>query len=93
MMTRSLIKRLWKLPIPEYDGEQKLNSMIATTGATAAPGASKKLEELRAQRDNQLTVIVARRELRVWLRNSLKSKVVEDTVTKNTRDRTTFRIF
>ena len=80
--TRHLHKHLWKLPIPEYDGEKKLHSEIAAAGATAAAEASRKLEELRVQRDNQITVIVARRELRAWLRNSPEGKAVEDTVKK-----------
>ena len=77
-----LHNHLRKLPIPEYDGEQKLHSTIAAAGATAAAGASKKLEELRAQRGNQLTVIVARRELRAWLRKSPEGIAVEDAVKK-----------
>ena len=79
---RHLHKHLWKLPIPEYDKEKKLHSTIAAAGATAAAGASKKLEELRTQRGNQLTVIVARRELRAWLRKSPESIAVEDAVKK-----------
>ena len=80
--TRHLHKHLWKLPIPEYHKEEELHSTIAAAGATAAAGASKKLEELRAQRDNQLTVKVARRELRAWLRKSPEGIAVEDAVKK-----------
>ena len=79
---RHLHKHLWKLPIPEYDKEKKLHSTIAAAGATAAAGASKKFEELRAQRGNQLTAIVARRELRAWLRKSPEGIAVEDAVKK-----------
>ena len=90
---RHLHKHLWKLPIPEYDGEQKLHSTIAAAGATAAAGASKKLEELRAQRGNQLTVIVARRELRAWLRKSPAGHSCRGRGQEIIRSRITFWIF
>ena len=46
---------------------------------TAAAGASKQLERLRQERD-RVTVTIARRELRKWLRASDEGKAVEDVV-------------
>ena len=77
---RHLQKHLWKLPIPEYDDGQSLHRDIADAGAAAALGASERLAELRAQRGDQLTVTVARRELRQWLRQSAEGRAVEDAV-------------
>ena len=54
---RHLHKHLWKLPIPRFDPAQELHVTIAEAGATAAAGAGKKLEELREQRGDKLTVI------------------------------------
>ena len=79
---RDLHKHLWKLPIPEYDGGVPLHREIAEAGDTAALGASEQLAELRAQRGELLTVTIARRELRVWLRESQEGKSVEQLVSK-----------
>jgi hypothetical protein len=77
---RHLHKHLWKLPIPEFDPTQELHAAIAETGATAAAGARGRLAELREQRGDKLTVTIARRELRKWLRASDEGKEVEATV-------------
>ena len=77
---RHLQKHLWKLPIPEFDPAQKLHAAIAEAGAAAAAGAAKKLEALRAERGEQLTVTIARRELRTWLRGSPEGAAVEGMV-------------
>ena len=79
---RDLQKHLWKLPIPEFDAAQELHVAIAEAGATAAAGAGKKLAELREQRGDKLTVAIARRELRKWLRTSPKGRAVETAVGK-----------
>ena len=79
---RHLHKHLWKLPIPEFDPSKELHTTIAEAGATAATSAGKKLEELRERRGDKLTVTIARRELRHWLRTSDEGKSVEDSVTK-----------
>ena len=79
---RDLHKQLWKLPIPEYDGGVPLHQEIAEAGAAAAIGASERLAELRAQRGERLTVAIARRELRAWLRESREGKSVEQLVSK-----------
>ena len=80
--TRDLQKHLWKLPIPEFDPAEELHVTIADSGATAAAGAKTKLEGLRSQRGDDLTVTIARRELRAWLRASDEGQAVEDSVAK-----------
>ena len=80
---RDLHKHLWKLPIPEFDPAQELHFVIAAAGATAQAAAGNRLEELRRLRerqDDKLTVTVARRELRTWLRTSPEGKAVETAV-------------
>ena len=68
---RDLHKHLWKLPIPEFDPTQELHSTIMEAGAAAALAAKEWLTELRAQcerEEKELTIAIARRELRGWLR-------------------------
>ena len=77
---RDLQKHLWKLPIPEFDPSQELHATIAEAGARAATAAGKKLEELRRQEGDKLTVAIARRELRKWLRTSGEGRTVETAV-------------
>ena len=79
---RDLHKRLWKLPIPEFNPSQELHTMIAEAGATAAAAAGKKLAELRQERGDRLTVTIARRELRKWLRTSTEGRNVETAVAR-----------
>ena len=74
---RDLQKHLWKLPIPEFDPALKLHADIAKAGATTAAGAKAKLEELRGQWADRLTVTIVRRELRNRLRASTEGKAVE----------------
>ena len=80
--TRHLQKHLWKLPIPEFDPEHELHVTIAESGAMAAAGAKTKLDHLRQQRGDEITVTIARRELRTWLRTSDEGKSVEVSVSK-----------
>ena len=77
---RDLQKHLWKLPIPEFDPAEELHASIAEVGAAAAAGAKAKLDGLRKQRGDDLTVTIARRELRTWLRTSDEGMAVENTV-------------
>ena len=79
---RHLQKHLWKLPIPEFDRSQELHTTIAEAGERAATAAGKKLEELCQHRGDKLTVTIARRELRKWLRTSKEGKAVETAVGK-----------
>ena len=68
-------KHLWRLPIPEFDPAQELHCAIAAAG--------NRLEELRRLRERQedkLTVTIARRELRKWLRASAEGQAVETAV-------------
>ena len=73
-------KHLWKLPIPEFDAGSPLHREIAEAGAAAALGASGRLAELRLERGERLTVTIARRELRAWLRGSAEGAAVEGAV-------------
>ena len=77
---RHLHKHLWKLPIPEFDPSEKLHTTISKAGAKAAAGAKKQLEKLRQERGDKLTVTIARRELRAWLRTSEEGRAVEAAV-------------
>ncbi len=76
---RDLHKRLWRLPIPKFDPEQGWHAAIADAGAAAAGGAAERLEKLRG---DKLTVTIARRELRMWLRTSTEGRAVETAVGK-----------
>ena len=73
---RDLQKHLWKLPIPEFDPEDPLHVAIAEAGKAAADGAAKQLTHLRQDR-SRVTVTIARRELRAWLRDSHEGRAVE----------------
>ena len=77
---RDLHKHLWKLPIPEFDPAEELHVTLAEAGATAAVGAKAKLDHLRVQRGDDLTVAIVRRELRAWLRTSDEGRAVESAV-------------
>ena len=77
--SRDLHKHLWKLPIPEFDASEPLHLAISKAGESAATGAAKQLERLRQDRP-KLTVTIARRELRKWLRASTEGKAVEERV-------------
>ena len=74
---RHLHKHLWKLPIPEFDAANELHASLSRAGERAAAGAAERLAELRAERGDRLTVTIARRELRAWLRGSLDWAVIE----------------
>ena len=78
---RHLQKHLWKLPIPEFDAEDPLHAEISDAGRAAAAGAAQRLSELRAQRGDNVSVTIARRELRAWLRTSPQGAATETTVT------------
>ena len=76
---RDLQKHLWKLPIPGFDAGNPLHVAVSEAGEAAAAGAAKQLERLRQERD-RVTVTIARRELRKWLRESPEGQAVEDVV-------------
>ena len=77
--TRHLHKHLWKLPIPEFDPGNSLHAAVSKAGEIAAEGAAQRLAQLRQERD-RVTVTVARRELRKWLRESAEGQEVETNV-------------
>ena len=52
---------------------------MSEAGETAAKGAVRQLARLREERD-RVTVTIARRELRNWLRASEEGRAVEDAV-------------
>ncbi len=79
--TRHLHKHLWKLPIPQFDPDNDLHLTLSEAGKKASEGASLALEELYQERD-RVTVTIARRELRKWLRESAQGKTVEALVGK-----------
>ena len=79
---RHLQKQLWKLPIPEFDADDPLHAEISDAGRAAAAGAAQRLSELRAQRGDNVSVTIARRELRAWLRTSPQGATAESTVTR-----------
>ena len=76
---RHLQKHLWKLPIPEFDPDDPLHAEMSEAGEAAAEGAARQLAQLRKERD-RVTVTIARRELRKWLRASPEGRAVEDAV-------------
>ena len=76
---RHLEKHLWKLPIPEFDPDEPLHTAVSEAGTGAAEGAAKRLAQLRQDR-GEVTVTIARREIRKWLRESTEGKAVEEAV-------------
>ena len=76
---RHLHKHLWKLPIREFDSRDPLHDEVSEAGRAAATGAVRQLKRLRQERD-RVTVTIARRELRKWLRESDEGQAVEDVV-------------
>ena len=76
---RHLEKHLWKLPIPEFDAGNTLHAEVSEAGKAAARGATEHLASLRRTRD-RITVTIARREIRKWLRESQEGKAVEKAV-------------
>ena len=76
---RDLHKQLWKLSIPEFDPAAELHVAISQAGEAATAGAAKQLVQLRQER-SRVTVTIARRELRKWLRASPEGRRVEEVV-------------
>ena len=76
---RDLMKHLWKLPIPEFNPGNDLHVSISESGRKAAEGAAARLSELYEERE-RVTVTIARRELRGWLRGSEAGRGVEGVV-------------
>ena len=74
---RHVQKHLWKLPIPKYEEGTGLHRNLAEAGAAAAAGVQLELAKLREQRGDKLTVTIARRDIRKWLRDSGEGSAVE----------------
>ena len=78
---RDLQKHLWKLSIPEFDAGNSLHVRVSQAGEAAAQGVAKQMAQLRQDR-GEVTVTIARRELRKWLRESTEGKAAEEAVEK-----------
>ena len=76
---RDLQRHLWRLPIPEFDANDGLCASISDAGRRAAEGAAARLAALYEERE-RVTVTIARRELRAWLRGSAEGRDVEELV-------------
>ena len=76
---RDVQKHLWKLPIPEFEDSNPLHLAISKAGEAATIGAAQQLAKLRQNRPN-LTVTVARREIRKWLRESSEGQAIQEMV-------------
>ena len=78
---RDLQKHLWKLSIPEFDAGNSLHGRISQAGEAAGQGVAKQMAQLRQDR-GEVTVTIARREVRKWLRESKEGKAAEEAVEK-----------
>ena len=76
---RDLQKQLWKLPIPEFDPENAFHAQVSDAGQVATQAAAERLAQLSKERE-RVTVTIARREIRKWLRESNEGKAVEKAV-------------
>ena len=76
---RDLQKHLWKLSIPEFDAGNSLHVRVSQAGEAAGQGVAKQMTQLRQDR-GEVTVTIARREIRKWLRESTDGKAVEEAV-------------
>ncbi len=74
---RDLHKHLWKLAIPEFDAGESLHRELAWQGEIATEQAAERLAELREQRGSRLSVAIARKDLRGWLRESNIGRCIE----------------
>ena len=80
MLAPSSQKHLWRLPIPEFDGGDSLHVDVADAGRDAAQGVERELGNLRQRYAERLSVTIARREVRKWLRESAEGQRVEEVV-------------
>ena len=78
---RDLQKHLWKLPIPAFNPGRKVHAAVAKAGEAAVGGTARQLAKLRQERGD-VSVTIARRELRKWLRESKEGKAVERAVSR-----------
>ena len=78
---RDLQKHLWKLPVAGFNPDDPLHIEVSEAGRVATGGAAHRLEQLSQERE-RVTVTIARRELRAWLRESAEGETVERLVSK-----------
>ena len=78
---RDLQKHLWKLPVAGFNPDDPLHIEVSEAGRVATEGAAHRLERLSQERE-RVTVTIARRELRAWLRESAEGETVERLVSK-----------
>ncbi len=76
---RDLQKHLWKLPIPEFESNNPLHAQVSQAGEAAAQCVGKRLANLREDQ-GEVTVTIARRKIRKWLRKSKEGEAVEKAV-------------
>ena len=77
---RHVHKHLWRLPIPEYDAANPDHVAVSDAGRQASEGVERELGNLRQRYTTRLTVTIARREIRKWLRESVEGQQVEEVV-------------
>ena len=78
--SRHVQKHLWRLPIAGFDASEALHVEIAEAGRASASGAQRMWSELSAERQargKSVSVTVARREIRQWLKVSKEGQRVE----------------
>ena len=78
---RHLQKHLWNLPIPAFNPRNRVHTLVSRVGKATADGVAEQLTKLRQERGD-VSVTIARRELRKWLRESKEGKAVEKAVSK-----------
>ncbi|MDE0643260.1 MAG: N-6 DNA methylase [bacterium] len=76
---RHLHKHLWKLPIPKYSPDHPLHRQISEAGRAAAVGVAQQMTRLREERE-QVSMTIARQEIRGWLTTSREGLTVEELV-------------
>ncbi|MYB77823.1 MAG: N-6 DNA methylase [Chloroflexi bacterium] len=77
---RHVQKHLWRLRIPRFDPRQSIHLAVSRAGQAAEAEATKRLDEIQSHATKPISVRKARRELRSWLPESSKGRLVEDAV-------------
>ena len=73
--------RFGNCPSPSSTRPTRSTSKLSDAGKAAAKGPARQLAALQAER-SRVTVTIARRELRKWLRSSPQGQTVEHAVTR-----------
>ena len=80
---RHLQKHPWRLPIPVYDDNDPVHAELASLSGILRTKAAEQwsvIRDGRMARDESVSVVVARRELRKWLETSPEAAQVETLV-------------